>query len=633
LLGSFNKTRMKRKLLLCLLSFTFLAKALPSDTIKNELYAWKLLNCYLVEPANFDTTISEFHILNQIERHSWSNSTLGTIGTPWKSNVYASWADIPRSDFYWDKNYHYNLLTTENQLYYHSKKPFFDLAWTSAPKKRNENQLSALYTQNVNKKWNIGARYKLIAGGGEYPRAVGKQNSVNFFTSYQGEKYTIHAAFIRNKIVANENGGVEVDANDPNFNQPFIESASSGFYNRIVYISQQYKFGFNQKIVLDDTTTISNFKEAGRLNYIIRFDNNYRFYTDGNAKSGFYDTAYINQNKTFDSTYMSRFENTLYWSFKEIDKENFKGRLTIGGTYEILKLSMLDKTDTVYQTNPYNNMRLFGNLSARTKSFVFNVEGQYFLKGQDGYKQNDHELNALISKDIQIFKLKTSFYSKLAYRNYSPQLFLQSYRSNHFRWENSFQKIVESNLKFGVDIHKLNVQAEVLFGTVGNYIYFGNDATPKQHKPLLNILSASLNKTFNLGLFKSVNKVVYQIPTNNEILRLPQFVAYHSFFLDKRFDDIQIQVQFGYDLNYSSRYRANAYMPATGVFYLSDNVNTGHYPFANAFLKLRIKTVLLFLKWEHVNNNFLLDKYYYQTENYPVSTSAFKFGVSWRFMD
>jgi len=74
-------------------------------------------------------------------------------------------------------------------------------------------------------------------------------------------------------------------------------------------------------------------------------------------------------------------------------------------------------------------------------------------------------------------------------------------------------------------------------------------------------------------------------------------------------------------------------MPATAQFYEQRIRKTGDFPIVNVFMNLRIKNVLLFLKLENLSNQFVINKYYYFTNNYPIHTTAFKFGVSWRFMD
>jgi hypothetical protein len=434
-----------------------------------------------------------------------------------------------------------------------------------------------------------------------------------------------------------------------------LDSASSLYRKREFFISQQYRFGITKKIVVDDTTTITNFKEAGRLNYIFRYDDSKRVYFDEAPNSGFYKEAY-NTTLTYDSLYQSRIENSAFWSFKEIEKENFKGRFSVGSSYDIIKYSTLERNihktaafyinpltleipklsdtiENVYKTEIYHTIKLFANLSARTKNFIFDVDGSYYLKGQNGYKDGNNELNFLISKSVNILKARTSFYAKLGFKQESPDLFIKKYRSNNFRWENNFNDIISSNLRFGIDIQKIRMNAELLMGTIQNYVYFDSLAMPAQTNNLLNVLTVSVNKDFKFGLFGSSNKFVYQIPNSNDLLRLPDIAAYHSFYFDKFFEKAQIELEFGYDLNYTSKYKAYGYMPASGVFYLANGRYTGNYAIVNAFVKLRIKNVSIYMKMEHINNRFLLDKYYFLADNYPAGISKFKFGVSWRFMN
>jgi hypothetical protein len=83
---------------------------------------------------------------------------------------------------------------------------------------------------------------------------------------------------------------------------------------------------------------------------------------------------------------------------------------------------------------------------------------------------------------------------------------------------------------------------------------------------------------------------------------------------------------------YTSAYYANAYMPATGQFYIQTEKKYGDYPFIDFFINAQIKTVRIFIKVDHLNSG-LMGNYYMLTPHYPMSDRAFKFGISWRFFD
>lgn len=632
-----------------------------TDTTQNDLRGWKLIDGYLIEPISLDTVVTGFQVINPIERFSVSNSWLGNMGSAWKSNVFFTETPIYNSDFIFDKNFQPYVFSKENQIFYHAKKPYFDITWTTATKKRNENQLSALYTQNINKKWNVGMQYKLIASDGEFPNALISENSLNAFTSYTGERYSLHAAFMRNKFKSQENGGIiDTISPEPEFAQAYLPSASSIYFDKSFFLSQEYRIGYSQKIVINDTTTESTFNELVRLNHVFSYKDNYRIFQDEDPQSDFYKTPpLIDTIFTRDSIRLVKIENALFWTFKEIKRPNFNGRLTVGGALENLKWVntnnyqavdsiSVDGTKTYYSdadslmlNTTYNNFRLMANLDARTKMFVFSAKAHYYLSDIFGTsnKADNYSGDLLISKGIIVGKQKSDFFIKLHLSNTNPSIFEEHYYSNHFQWDTSFYAVLRTEGRVGLNIPAIRTKAEFAYAIINNYIYFDDEALPRQYDKVFNIMSLRLHKDFKFGHFYSRNKVVYQILPDaanelNGVIRLPDWAIYHSFYFDLNLlEKIGVEAQLGYDLNYTSRFQAQGYMPATGQFYQADGIYTGHYPILNVFLNMRIKTVLLSFKFEHINNQFLLNKYYFAVDKYAINTTAFKFGVSWRFRD
>ena len=56
----------------------------------------------------------------------------------------------------------------------------------------------------------------------------------------------------------------------------------------------------------------------------------------------------------------------------------------------------------------------------------------------------------------------------------------------------------------------------------------------------------------------------------------------------------------------------------------------GGYPFVDFFMTLKIASLKLFFKTEHLNSG-LLGNTYFQTINYPQPDRAFKLGIIWVF--
>jgi hypothetical protein len=93
-----------------------------------------------------------------------------------------------------------------------------------------------------------------------------------------------------------------------------------------------------------------------------------------------------------------------------------------------------------------------------------------------------------------------------------------------------------------------------------------------------------------------------------------------------------MRIEIGASVFYTSAYYANSYMPATGQFYLQNQQKYGNYPFIDFFLNVRVQTVRVFIKIDHLNSGYSGTNYI-MTPHYPVNERAFKFGVSWKFFD
>ena len=91
-------------------------------------------------------------------------------------------------------------------------------------------------------------------------------------------------------------------------------------------------------------------------------------------------------------------------------------------------------------------------------------------------------------------------------------------------------------------------------------------------------------------------------------------------------------IQTGFDFHFNSFYYADAFMPATGMFYWQNETKTGGFGLVDFFFNFRIKSARMFLKFENIGDNFLA-KGYYLTPHYPMPGMTVQFGVVWRFFD
>jgi hypothetical protein len=295
--------------------------------------------------------------------------------------------------------------------------------------------------------------------------------------------------------------------------------------------------------------------------------------------------------------------------------------LSIKHEYVGIKQKSLDTTFN----NALIGARIF-NLKSNN-SIVYLVDAKY---GIAGFNLGSYYINASIKK---YFPDSTSFlnlYSELIEQR--ADFINNLYISNHFCWENNFDKIVSKKIELSYFSKKLRTIIGTNLSIESNVVYFDNYATPRQYNGTIPVFSAFIkNKLSFKNLHLSTN-FVYQYVPDSMVVRLPEFVLKNSLYYESSLFKRALLLQVGIDCYYNSQYYSNRYMPATSQFYLQDNRKYGNYPLFNFFVNVKIKDVRLFFKVEHLNDGFMKSNYIL-TPNYPMAGRAFKLGVSWRFFD
>ena len=136
-----------------------------------------------------------------------SNVQLGNIGAAWMP---AMVSQMPLSrHFLFTESYTHVFTQPEEWLYYNSTTPYTNLYYQySGPKARSEEVLGVLFSQNVNRKWNVGFSYDLTSSVGKYNAQKVDNRNFRVFSSYSGKVYEIYGNYIYSKADHLENGGI-----------------------------------------------------------------------------------------------------------------------------------------------------------------------------------------------------------------------------------------------------------------------------------------------------------------------------------------------------------------------------------------------------------------------------------------
>jgi hypothetical protein len=593
-----------------------------------SLSSWILEDGYLMRSMPFDTVLPRFHIYNDIEKNNTSVSFLGNIGSGYTSNIFFNNLDLPFTDFLPENQFAEYLLTPQKQKFYFSPTPYAEIKYFMSTKKWNENNLHVLYTQNINKKFNYGIRYDLQSGDGMFPQSKVSEPTLNFFIGYTGDKYSIYAALIRNKFRLQESGGIEITGiTDPNLTKSRIDGAFSQLYKFDFFISQEYKFGYTKTKIVDDTLEQKIYQPVGKLNYVFNYEHNYRTYFDDDTLSNVYRDILISKEWTTDSINLKKWDNSVFWTFNNISYQNAEVLNSVGAVYEIIGNYTFKGYVWKPQVDYYHNIKTVFKSVGTFKKFLYRFDSYYYLSG---YKQNDFrallnlQRNFTFRKSPAVLSLTMDLYQR------EPAFMEQFYYTNHFIWNNNFDKknVLRLNMTFQLPNNFFKVKLDA--ANLANYIYFDSLAYPVQAGNSFRVYSASIEKEFNFGKFSSMNKVIGQYSDNNEVVSIPKYIFYHSLYFNYWYKTA-LHLHLGYEIYYSAEFDALSYAPVTGQFYLGKEMKTGSYPILNMYLDMRVQSVLLFFKFENISFQFLNDDFYYPVSYYPMNTTMFKFGVAWRF--
>jgi len=616
---------------------------------------WQLQDDYSrMEDWNLDTMQTSFQIYNPAMKYSFCSSYLGNLGLAAHNNLYFENNTDVRFIFL-DPYRPYLVLPADN-VYYNIRKPFtiLDYSTTGQDRLRREQMIRAFHSQNINKYTNAGIDLRLSSSEGQYLNQKAKITNFRFFGSYFKGNYSGHASFALNSFRSVENGGllndslfIETDEDEKTY-EINLNDANVFIRNMGIQITQRYRMG--KVTEYQDTSSATGVRrlrertaKTGSIIHTLEFDRNKRFYEDNlsSLSSPFYEHYYIDPTCSYDSTFQQSVINTLQIMLDENPrrKNDFGARAFV--SHELVKYRFnkppdtisADLNDTVIHKiteQQYNNIYVGASLVHTVgRGWNWILTGKLWLTG---YRGGDMLLSGEIDKFFHSGKGQTKITIGGSLTLLEPDYFIQHYASNHFIWENDFNKTKEIIAFAGIENEPLKIKLKGYLTTISDLVYFGTDTLPAQHHPVNSIFCADIFKHFKLGPFNSIHRLVYQLPTDKNIIRVPDLSYYTSNFFAFSVVKNVLTAEVGFDLLFYTKYRGLSYMPSFGMFYHQDERELGNYPYIDAFITAKLKRTRFFFKYDHLNSG-LTGKNYFHVLHYPMPARAFKFGLSWTFYD
>ncbi len=615
--------------------------------------------------TSIDTSIYDLEAYDPLNRSILFNASLGNIGLAYK-DIDFKLTRKPGFD-YGIHTFDIYLFNDKDIKYYINPRPYTEVAYTTGTNK--EQLFSVIHDQRIFKRLTIGLTFDLVNSLGSYQRQKSDDNRVvgkiHYFT--ENLRYGVIANYSNSKVRARENGGILYDSIYEQNLEPSrsiipvkLNDADNQLRKSGVYLQQYFQLSKKKKSFYDDSTA-QNRKirlKFGRIAHSLDFKRYSHLYTDLNPDVSYYPAVYVDSTETRDSVFYQKIENTFSWS-----NSDYLNRLRpqpfvilFGIKHQIGKVqwyevrttppawTLKDRIDSdkaiggsnltgirnVLMKSTFSHFISYANIEISPHPVV-NIKGSgsYILNG-DAY-QGDFNLNGQLRLEIPRKKpYKTALNFNFDFDNHAAPFFYQYYYSNHFWWENVFNKVKSSNLSFiliqrnlktGIDLYKIK-----------DYFYIGPDTLPTQFNQSVEIFKAYLHKQFRVGKFNFDARFIYQQTSEKNIIRLPVFLTYFTTTFNLKMFKGALKTRSGLDVYYYTKYYADAYMSALRSFYIQDSKEIGNFVHVDVFLNFNVKRTRFFLKLQNLLTIFGKSNFY-TVPHYPLQDFGLKFGLSWRFHD
>ena len=662
------------RIIVCILTLcSAIAVQAAEKAVPTVIRAWQLDTWTGVADtlASIDSSYIDYPMRDRLHDYSISNVSNSNLISPNQSRIY--FARQKTTDLIFADAYTPYIITPQQVKYYHTTTPYSTIAYKKGfVTNLDQNDISFSFTGNVSRRTNLGMTIDYLNSYGRFANQEGKTVFGSVFGSYNGDHYSLQSSFTWNTLSNFENGGLMNPSDLQGVLKPEdmpvkMQGMSglrylSGYLNHYysICVERERKVNYRErdeegKWVKKDSIKIE-YVPVTTFRHIFEVTDATKRYKEKSATQSILPNTYRNPIQTNDSAACLTIKNTLTVTFEEefntwlkfgamvyAMNESQRHITTIGQTENIVNLEPWCNTygdvlantlhlmpDTLYGQRWTNNTYVGGAL--------YKHRGQYIHYGFDGnvcllgYKLGEFQVNGHLDAGFRLGKDSMTIAAKAFFRNETPDYYLQHYRSNHYRWDNNFQKTLRLRVSGEVayPTQWVKPKLNVSFENITKHIYFDTDGTPKQLDGNIQVLAADLQLNITTPWVNLDNHVIYQHASSDK-LPLPALTLYHNLYYHGCWVKA-LDVQIGVDMRFFTKYNAPLLNPALGQFCVQNIEQVGNYPVMNVYANFYVKSLRLklFAQYQHFNASFM-NKQYFEMPGYPMGPDMFRAGLAWHF--
>ena len=580
-----------------------------------------------------DTAISGYQDNNPVYRYSIANSWTGNLGSPVESKIFF---DRTRKTRFISSNpYDAYTINVGDVRFFNTKTPYANIVYrTSLPMYNEEDNFRALYSMNFNKYLNVGGLFNFVLGRGRYKDQTARAVNGGLWASYSGKRYEFNTVMMFNDFRNREYGGLRgVDSITTSSQFRYLPTifadninAVSTYKSSIFYYNHSYSLGVEKERKLKDGTTATDFVPITSFIHTIKYENARKRYTE-DKRNAFYDSTYYSTENTRDSIRYQNLRNTFALRLEEKFNTLLRFGLTAFAEHELTRNTSYSSAEK-YLDYYSQNIFVGGELSKNEgQTIKYKIRGRIAIAGK---KLGDFSLKGKLKTNLNILRDTLNFDVGGSIENSTVEYFLQKFRSNHFKWDNTFSKTFDIRLNTRLKSTKTGISIGFDLANINNYIYFDYDALPRQHTGVIQVMAFDLEAKLNYRKIHLDSKLVYQISSDKDILPLPDLSLYSALYYKSKFFGVLLS-ELGVSCRYHTSYYGNTYMPATGQFHLQNSTILGNYPDLSVFTNFHLKRIRFYFQYAHLNMYLFGGKGYKLMPQYPINPATFQMGLSWTF--
>lgn len=624
------------------------------EKVPTHIRAWQLDKWTGVADtlAGVDTTYMDHPMRSQLNDYSISNITNSNIVSPVQSRVYF---DRQKNvDFLFADPYAPYIITPQQVKYYHTTTPYSTVAYKKGfVTDLAQNDISFSFTGNVSRRTNLGMTIDYLNSFGRFANQEGKTVFGSIFGSYNGDHYSLQSSFTWNTLSNFENGGLSNPSDLQGVLQPedmpvkmrgmsalrYISGYLNHYYS--ICVERERKVNYRErdeegKWVKKDSIKIE-YVPVTTFRHIFEVNDATKRYVEKSIGQSILPNLYRDSTATNDSVACLTIKNTLAVTFEE----EFNTWLKFGAMVYAMNenqrhilidtlLPAPDLPDSIYLPEWSNNTYIGGALyKNRGKHIHYGFDGNVCLVG---YKLGEFQVNGHMDAGFRLGKDSMTIAAKAFFRNETPDYYLQHYRSNHYQWENTFQKTLRLHVsgEIAYPTQWVKPKLNVSFENITKHIYFDTDGLPKQMDGNIQVLAADLQLNITTPWINLDNHVIYQHASSDK-LPLPALTLYHNLYYHGCWFKA-LDAQIGVDMRFFTKYYAPILNPALGQFCVQNHEQVGNYPVMNVYANFYVRSLRLklFAQYQHFNASFM-GKQYFEMPGYPMAPDMFRAGLAWHF--